>query len=141
MQNSDDVARIKYVINNFDYAAILPEEGRRWNADGSRAPTVVLEKRIDGHYFVAEAVVDSKQKTIYIESAYINNNVSGETLRGAEWVKSPQRTSVTSSQHNSTANTITLPQPVTSVNTENTGNLSAPQGATPVNSEHLTVNS
>ncbi|MDR1061968.1 MAG: hypothetical protein LBL83_12380, partial [Clostridiales bacterium] len=79
MADANDIARMRYVIENFDGAQIAGNTGALRNSDGSRADVILLEKRIDGHYYVAEAVPDAPKKTIYVQSAYRNRSLaSGE---------------------------------------------------------------
>ena len=72
MENIEDIARMGYVIMNYDditYDGItttgyLDEEGKA-------APMVKISKRIDGTYYVIEAVNSSKKKKNYVVTAYI----------------------------------------------------------------------
>ncbi len=76
MSNIDDLARIEYVLNNYDdivyggttksYTTVK-ENGRTKLAD-----TVVYSKKINGTYYVVQAVPNAKAKTLYVVSAYIN---------------------------------------------------------------------
>lgn len=73
MKDYHDLARLSYVINNYDNIreGKISEEYR--NSDGSFAKTVELQKKIDdGFYYVVEAVPDAKNKTLHVVSAYIN---------------------------------------------------------------------
>lgn len=74
MANTEDLARIKYVLDNYDKAWDTKEKsGNVRNADNSYAPIVLIQKEIDdGFYYVAEAVPDSKKKRLVVQSAYIN---------------------------------------------------------------------
>lgn len=73
MKDYHDLAKVSYVIDNYDNI----KEGKRSeefkNSDGTYAKTVELQKKIDdGFYYVVEAVPDAKNKTLHIVSAYIN---------------------------------------------------------------------
>jgi hypothetical protein len=81
MANIEDIARMKYVVENFDGAQLAGKSPRFYNSDGSKADIVLLEKRVDGHYYVAEAAPDAKSKTLYVLSAYQN-----KSLTGGSWV-------------------------------------------------------
>lgn len=81
MKNVEDIARMQYVIDNFDNAqALLDKKGRPiystqyHNADNSRAPMIQFSKRVNGNYYVVEAVPDGADKKIHIVSAYMNEN-------------------------------------------------------------------
>ena len=75
MEHLEDIARMGYVIMNYDeisYDGVtttgyLDEEGKA-------APMVRISKRIDGTYYVVEAVNSSKKKRNYVVSAYIQPN-------------------------------------------------------------------
>lgn len=72
MENVNDVARIGYVLQNYDDVIC---DGRTTKTtrtkDGKPAPTVVFFKKIDGTYYVVEAASDAKTHRNYVVSAYI----------------------------------------------------------------------
>lgn len=72
MENVNDVARIGYVLQNYDDVIC---DGRTTKMtrtkDGKPAPTVVFFKKIDGTYYVVEAASDAKTHRNYVVSAYI----------------------------------------------------------------------
>lgn len=75
MSDVHDLAKVGYVINNYDN--IREGKGSREykNSDGSQAKTVELQKKIDEeYYYVVEAVPDAKLKTLHVVSAYKNKN-------------------------------------------------------------------
>ena len=79
MANLNDVARMGYVIENYDEIKhVLDQKGqpvfsaRYRNRDGAFSPLVLLKKKINGTYFLSEAVVDSKWRKLWVETAYIN---------------------------------------------------------------------
>ena len=76
MSNPEDLARIGYVIRNYDRVRLGTETGNARgfkNADGSVAKTVELQKDIgNNYYYVVVAVPDSNKKILHIVSAYIN---------------------------------------------------------------------
>ena len=76
MEDIRDIARIGYVIMNCD--EVLYDGGTTsgyLDETGKPAPIVVLKKRIDGTYYVIEAVSASKAKRCYIVSAYISKAI------------------------------------------------------------------
>lgn len=88
MQNLGDVARIGYVIDNFDTVDQL------FNTDGSPAlsaefrdtnnnpaPLVKFAKKIDGTFYVVEAVLDNRYKKVWVVSAYISKNNNGDVTQ------------------------------------------------------------
>ena len=78
MANIDDIARMQYVIDHYD--AILDggksgayrEPNPNYPGKTRAAKTVLYVKKVNGSYYVVEAVPDSKKKTAYISSAYMN---------------------------------------------------------------------
>lgn len=75
MSDLHDLAKINYVIENYDNIREGKESREYKNKDGSNAKTVELQKKIDsGFYYVVEAVPDAKLKTLHVVSAYINKN-------------------------------------------------------------------
>lgn len=77
MADPKDLARIKYVLDNYDTCAIAfhPNGDKVFskhyrNKDNTPSQIIELKKRINGYYIVSEAVVDAKNKRISIESAY-----------------------------------------------------------------------
>ena len=74
MSNTHDLAKIGYVIENFDSIIEGKEQNTEFkNRDDSYAKTIVLQKKInDQYYYVVEAVPDSTAKTLFVVSAYIN---------------------------------------------------------------------
>ena len=73
MQDIDNLGRMAYVLNNYDY---IETDGRPvfgfTNKKGRPAALVRYVKRINGHVYTAEAVSDSPQrKTLFVQSMYI----------------------------------------------------------------------
>ena len=80
MRYENDIARIPYVLENFDGAYQLknkdgsPSVSDVWkNSDGTGAKRVVLWKKLDGTYYIAQAAPDSKAHVLAIESAFIGS--------------------------------------------------------------------
>ena len=74
MKNIEDLARIGYVIMNYDD---INYEGLTTTGfldeNGNASPMVLISKRINGTYYVVETVNASKLKKNYIISAYIEH--------------------------------------------------------------------
>lgn len=109
MADVNDIARIGYVIDNFDNAELLlnddgtPSTSNVWhNSDNSPASRVRFSKRVNGTYYVVEAVPDSQAKVMAIESAYMQKNndraSNGTVLNMAQ--NAPQVTSQTPQRAN-----------------------------------------
>lgn len=89
MGNMHDLARIGYVINNYDKIKEGSISREYKNSDGSPAKTVELQMRIGtNYYYVVEAVPDSKLKTLHVVSAYTNKN---DTFSEVAVSKDPSR--------------------------------------------------
>ena len=96
MSDVNDLARIEYVVENYD--SIKKGEGESPNnryrdSDNKRSQAVVYTKRVNGNYYVVEAVPDSKAKTLQIISAY-KTKAEGVS-QGLNMPESPQHTSET----------------------------------------------
>ena len=67
----NDIARMQYVIDNYDNMELLPTASLEFRDKNQRpAPMVKLTKRVNGNYYVVEAVPDTKKKTLEIVTAY-----------------------------------------------------------------------
>ncbi len=80
MSNINDLARIRFVLDNFDGSYLLtnddgsPSVSDAWkNLDGTPAQRVVFYKKLDGTYYAVEAAPDSKARVLAIESAFIGS--------------------------------------------------------------------
>ena len=72
MKDVNDIARIPYVLANYDNIEFHNEYATGYvDINGKLAPKVLISKRIDGVYYIVEAVSDAKKRRNYIVSAYI----------------------------------------------------------------------
>lgn len=79
MADMNDLSRINYIIKNADDVEVLKnadgsikKSGEFQNSDQTGAIEIKYIKKIDGHYYVVEAVPDSSKKKINIVTAYID---------------------------------------------------------------------
>ena len=73
MKNVEDIARMGYVIMNYDEITYDNVTTKGYlDENGQPSPMIKLSKKIDGTYYVIEAVNASKKKRIYVVTAYIN---------------------------------------------------------------------
>jgi hypothetical protein len=72
MSDPKDIARIGWVIENFDSAELTGNKSNYKNSDNTRSDIIQLKKRINGNYYVAETAPNSKNKSIYIITAFKN---------------------------------------------------------------------
>lgn len=71
MSNVDDIARIQYVVDNYDNVEVLNKTSKEHkNSNNEAAPMVQFTKRVDGTYYVVEAVPDTNRKKLEVVSAY-----------------------------------------------------------------------
>lgn len=79
MMDPEDIARMGYVISNCDlieYAGI--SSYGYLDENGKPSPMIRLSKRIDGTYYVVEAVNSSKRKVNYVVTAFIQKKQSSD---------------------------------------------------------------
>jgi len=101
MADMNDPARVGYVLDNYDSVEVLTQSGdldysTGFNmADNTPAPMLMFKKRVDGTYYVVEAVPDSKYNKMWVVSAYMSkaNENTGDTVHASD-VTSPEPTSV-----------------------------------------------
>jgi hypothetical protein len=101
MADINDYGRIKYVLDNYDKLTLLRDAKGEvvynygyLDSKGKPSPIVKYEKRVNGNFCVAEAVPDTKTKTLQIVSAYkerADNGGGAQSLNMA--TKAPQFTS------------------------------------------------
>ncbi len=116
MSDSSDVARIGYVLENYDTVEqALDQNGNPVytsaypGSDNKPAPVIKYSKRIDGTMYVAEAVAPNKWNKIWVTTAYVNKKDA--VTRAPHAVNSQEHTSKnalaspTSSNTNVTQNT------------------------------------
>lgn len=100
MQNSEDMARALYVLENFDNCVWEKSGGKKRTSrqfrDGNNNPAPVLRfsKKVNGTYYVVEAVPDSADKKMHIVSAYMQKN-GGSVTQELNMGYPPQHTSET----------------------------------------------
>ncbi len=81
MRDVNDIGRIGYVLENYDSVQTLEDANGNpkgsadfRNADGTRGRMVRFLKKVNGTYYVVEAVTDAKARQIGIVSAYMQKN-------------------------------------------------------------------
>lgn len=98
MANDNDIARMRYIIENYDSFELLRDENgdivyseEFRNADNTQAPLIKLSKKINGTYYLIEAVPENKYKKIWVVSAYIKNSsvVTQAPKKSGSYLASP----------------------------------------------------
>ena len=86
MRDANDFARLPYILETYDAISRPINENGSYvlsskykNSDGSLAPILLVEKRINGTYYSALAVPNSARKTIWLVSAYIGPKKEGRS--------------------------------------------------------------
>lgn len=91
MADLNDAARIGYVLQNYDSVKrVLTGDGSQEYSYGyvgkenKASPLVKFEKKINGTYYVVEAVPDSNYKKMWVVSAYIEKNSRNSYASGID---------------------------------------------------------
>ena len=72
MSNSDDIARIGYVLSHFDDITLNGDVSyNHVDENGKPSPMIQFSKRIDGTFYVVQTVSSVKNKRNYVVTAYI----------------------------------------------------------------------
>lgn len=102
MSNASDVARIGYVLANYDSVELaLKEDGTPdavygyLDAQMRPAKKLVYSKKINGTMYVIETAGDNAYKKLWIVSAYLKNDNKKKGLRETSDITSPRLTSET----------------------------------------------
>ena len=81
MTDINDIGRMGYVLENYDSVDLLrnddgtPRTSTEYaNADNTPAPMVQFQKKVNGTYYVVEAVPDSAAHQMRVVSAYMHKN-------------------------------------------------------------------
>ena len=91
MTNLNDVARMGYVVENYDSIDLVYDgkgqqvfSSRFRGADGKPAPVFFLRKKINGTYYISEAVADNSWHKLWVETAYINKRGITQAIHAGE---------------------------------------------------------
>lgn len=137
MANENDIARISYVLENYDSVKpLLNADGSQKlssmfnNADNTPAPLVLYAKQIDGTYYAVEAAPDSSAHELRIVSAYMTNKNSGSAGKVLNMPPSdPQLTSEVPHRANASTTANSISNSEKTVKQKNSGTLPQGQGA------------
>ena len=102
MSNASDVARIGYVLANYDSVELARNEDGTpdvtygyLNAQKQPANKLIYSKKINGTMYVIEAAGDNAYKKLWVITAYLKNDNKKESLRETSNAISPRLTSET----------------------------------------------
>lgn len=92
MADDMTLSRIGYILDNYDSFELGNGTTSKVRlANGDQAPKVVFSKKIDGTYYVVEAVTDAKTKTNRVVTAYIGKTPKKEAYLMPDVSSSPKR--------------------------------------------------
>lgn len=107
----NDVARIGYVLENYDnvdvakYASGTQKFSKEFrDAENRPAPMLIYDKKVNGTYYVVEAVPDTKYKKMWVVSAYMAKK--GDVTQALD-ANSPENTPYASLASSSPTSTVT----------------------------------
>ena len=125
MQNAQDIARVKFILDDFDTCNLVKDERGRTktsatfrNSDNTPAPLLRLSKKINGTYYVVEAAPDSKDQKLHIISTYMKKDSGSINQELNMSLNDPQPTSKTPLDPIASAVDTTVPQNGYAVNTQ-----------------------
>ncbi len=103
MSDTLDVGRLQYVLDNYDTVELLEKQSIFNNSGNTaNAPLVRFSKRVNGTIYVVEAVADSKNNNIWVNSAYKKEAPN----RSFNSTNAPQVTSGTFPKNNASGSNI-----------------------------------
>jgi hypothetical protein len=87
MKDVRDIGRMQFVIDNYDSIDLARDSdgnqvfSRKYkDKHGNYAPVLSLVKRVNGLYYVSEAIPDAKRKTIWVASVWKNKKGAVQVL-------------------------------------------------------------
>lgn len=102
MELVDDIARVGWVLENYDNVELLVEDGEQVYSSEFRdkndnpAPQIRFVKKIDGYYYVVEAACENKHNKLWVQSAYLQKNNGDVTQAPAEGLSANHETNARS---------------------------------------------
>lgn len=116
----NDIARMGHVLDNYDNVELVTYESgdtdysREFRDKNDRpAPMLKFSKRVDGTYYVVEAIPESKYKKFWVVSAYMEKADGGTQAPDANGPRTTPNASLASSP---SASTDSIPQTAQDVN-------------------------
>ena len=85
MADVKDIGKIQYVLDHYDRVEPTGEFSSAYkNSDNTPAQMIIFDKRINGTYYVVEAVPDNKNKKLQVVSAYKTKKREGYQVSDAK---------------------------------------------------------
>ena len=120
MADVNDIARVQYVLDNYDDVTdggtTKAYVTNKANGMPGQAKTVLFSKKVNGTYYVVEAVPDTKAKTVFVVSTYMQKEKPAVTQFAHATEAAPRVTSETSPTVPASNNTVPSPAPVVNTN-------------------------
>ncbi len=108
MANKNDLAKIQYILDNYDNVILEQKKSKSYsNSDGKLAQQVAFSKRINGTYYIVEAVPQTKKETLEVVSVFKKKAKKIEDAKPTS-VTSPPDTSKIATQQSSVDTSISL---------------------------------
>ena len=130
MGDLNDIARIGYILDNYDsveqatYSSGEPRFSDEFRDSKNRpAPMVVFSKKVDGTYYVIEAVPDTKDKKLWVVSAYMDKKGGITQAPNAQGPGNTSNTSLASLPQGDLLPTTSIPSTGPVVNTQTGSNM------------------
>ena len=121
MSSDDDIARLGWVLENYDSIELLTKDGKQvysigfLDKEGNPAVQIRYIKRIDGTYYVVEAAVENNYKKLWVQSAYLQKTKEDVTQTAAEGANTNHDANAQSASVSPSSDT-TVPQKAQFVN-------------------------
>lgn len=114
MQDINDIARMQYVLDNYDSMEPAGKSTAyttvKGNGKTGLADTVKYVKAVNGTYYVVEAVPDTRKKTAFIVSAYMTKNTAENQQPGNASFRKPPADNARGADAENSAVDPTVPQ-------------------------------
>ncbi len=117
MANLEDVARVEYVLENYDSIEVLKDEKGNDvksimfnNKENSPSPLLLYSKKINGTYYTVVAAAENKYKKLWVVTSYIGKNKEDITQALHDEISSLRTTSETAPASLSSENSISQNQ-------------------------------
>lgn len=105
MADFNDAARVGYVLDNYDNVEIATYASGDYDwskefrdKDNNPAPMLKYSKKVNGTYYVVEAIPESKYKKFWVVSAYMETADGGTQAPNAKGPENTPKASLVSSQ-------------------------------------------
>ena len=144
MSADDDIARVGWVLENYDSVEPLTKNGDQVysgefrDSNNNPAPQVRFIKKIDGTYYVVEAVCDNKYQKFWVQSAYLQKNEDVTQVSAADQKANHKTYAQSELASPSSSNIISTAEPIVNPDIAYPDNSTTSVGAAPAGFDPLT---